>query len=347
MNILGIPKETKVAERRVALTPEHCRQLIKEGICIFVEQNAGTQAGFSDNDYIQAGCQISENSAALYAAANIIIKVKEPQPEDLENLKTHHTLFCYLHLAAEPKLVTKLKEIGLTAIAFETVVVEDKTPLLAPMSAIAGRLAIQIGTWFLHAPRGGRGILMGGISGTSAGKTLVLGAGIAGTEAATLAHNMGARVTVMDINEARLAELKRELPNIETEISTPEAIIEKLKETSLLVGAVYVIGKKAPIVVTEKMIQVMPKGAVALDISIDQGGCIETSKPCTHDAPTYIKHGVIHSAITNLPAAAPHTASEILSTAIYPYVKELAQNTWSQPLKEAVNVQEGVLKVVL
>lgn len=345
--IVGIPTETKTNEARVALTPQDCKVLVEQGCTLHLQAGAGEKAGYPDALYEKIGVVIQSDATALYAGADIIVKVKEPQAGDLELLEERHTLFCYLHLAAEPALVEALKKIGLKAIAFETVVVEGQTPLLAPMSAIAGRLAVQIGTWQLHAPRGGRGVLVGGIQGHVAGRVTVVGAGVAGCEAATLAHGMGANVMVLDIQEEKLQSLQKALPGIQTKLSSPETLEEVLQETDLLVGAVYVMGQRAPQVITEKMIAGMPKGAVAVDISIDQGGCMETAKPCTHDAPVYEAHGILHSAITNLPAAAPHTASELLSKAITPYVAMLAKGEVSTVLEEAVNVDAGTLKLAL
>jgi len=344
---IGIPTEVKLAEKRVALTPEACARLVQEGHQVFLQKGAGEGAGFENDTYTAVGVEIKEDAKNLYDAAELIVKVKEPLDGDLEYLRKDHILFCYLHLAAEPNLVERLKQIGLTAISFETVVVDGKTPLLAPMSAIAGRLATQIGTWFLHSPRGGRGVLIGGIEGFHAGNVTVVGAGVAGSEAARLAYNMGATVTMLDINTQRLQELKNEMPELVTVPSTEESILAVAKNTDIMVGAVYVIGQRAPVIITEEHVKVMPKGSVLVDISIDQGGCCATSRPCTHLEPTYVEHNVIHSAITNLPAAAPRTASEALSMAITPYVQQIVNEDWSTPLIEGVNVEGGELKIEL
>lgn len=344
---IAIPKEIKVAERRVALTPSACRELVAAGHDVTVQASAGTSAGFSDDAYIAVGCSIAADAAATYAAGDMIVKVKEPQADDLKHLRSNHLLFCYLHLAAEPALTQALKQIGLTAVAFETVTENGRTPLLAPMSAVAGRLAVQIGTWYLHAPRGGRGVLMGGIEGLSHGRVTVIGAGVAGTEAAHLAYQMGAHVRMFDINPQRLDALKAQYPNMETVLSTPEAISAALPETDLLVGAVYVVGKRAPHVVSAAQVATMPQGSVVIDISIDQGGCIETSRPCTHDNPIYTVDGVIHSAITNLPGAVPLTSSQALSAAILPYVEKLAAGEWNDGLRAGINVQGGELKIAV
>tara|TARA_R110000868_G_scaffold218576_1_gene468963 strand:- start:107633 stop:108676 length:1044 start_codon:yes stop_codon:yes gene_type:complete len=344
---IGVPKEVKIAERRISLVPNDCKNLIEQGFSVYIQEGAGEEAGYPDQLYLDAGCEIKSTAKDLYESSNLIVKVKEPLAEDIALLREDHLLFCYLHLASGPELTQALLSKKLTAVAFETVVVDGKTPLLAPMSAIAGRLATQIGTWYLHASHGGRGTLMGGIHGLSKGNVTVVGAGIAGTEAARLAYGMGAQVTVLDINDKRLAELKAEMPNLITQTSNYDTIMDCAQESDLIVGAVYVVGRKAPVVITEEHIKAMPKGSVVVDISIDQAGCIATSKPCTHDAPTYVMHDVIHSAITNLPAAAPRTASEVLSAAIYPYVAQLARNSWSVELTGGINVEKGHLKIEL
>lgn len=344
---IGIPTEIKPQEGRVALTPNRCAELVKAGHDVFIQAGAGDKSGYDDDQFKSVGVHIAENAKSLYEKAELIVKVKEPLEQDLSYLTKDHTLFCYLHLAADPKLVDNLKNIGLNATAFETVVKDGSTPLLAPMSAIAGRLSVQIGARVLHAPEGGRGTLIGGITGHKTGNVTVIGAGVAGTEAAILAHGMGAHVRVLDINGQKLQEMSAEYPDIEWVVSTESALEELLPETDILVGSVYVIGRKAPTVVTEDQIKLMPKGSVVVDISIDQGGCIETSCPCTHEDPTYVNHGVVHSAITNMPAAAPRTASEVLSKAILPYVKQIADDDWSDELKEAVNVDNGKLLIEL
>lgn len=344
---IGIPAEVKVAERRVALTPLACKELVKAGHEVYLQKGAGKAAGFLDADYEKSGVKIKPDAKSLYAVSTLVVKVKEPQEEEYKFIRPDHTLFCYLHLASNQDLVKILQKSGCTAVAFETVVEHGKTPLLAPMSAIAGRLAVQIGAWMLHAPRGGRGVLLGGMTGFKSGQVTVLGAGVAGTEAAILAHNMGAEVTVLDINKARLQELAKAHKGMQTMLSTPHAIASLLPTTDLLVGSVYVIGRRAPVVVSEEAVKTMPKGSVLVDISIDQGGCIATAAPCTHEAPKFVQHGVIHSCITNLPAAAPHTASLALSEAIVPYVRQLASGRPGKSLKEAINVKDGELKILL
>lgn len=347
MKSIGVPKEVKVSEKRVSLTPMDCKKLIESDCQIYIEADAGIGAGYENKDYSQIGCIILPTAENLYAKSDLIVKVKEPLDSDLKYLNKKHLLFCYLHLASSPSLTKFLLEQKIKSVAFETVVVDGKTPLLAPMSAIAGRLATQIGSWYLQAPHGGNGTLLGGIHNLSKGSVLVVGAGVAGAEAARLAYGMGAAVTVLDINSSRLNALQKEMPNLTIELSNDEVILKYCKSADILVGAVYVVGKRAPIVVTKKHIQNMPEGSVVVDISIDQGGCIETSRPCSHDEPIYNVDHVIHSAITNLPAASPKTASEILSCHITPYVEKLAHNNWNDVLINAINTNEGNLCVDL
>lgn len=340
MNI-GVPKETKQLEARVALTPNDCNALIQKGHKVYVQKGAGEGAGYTDKDYHHQGVLMPETAADLYATAQLIVKVKEPLESDLANLKPHHHLFCYLHLAGNPGLAEKLEEIGLNATAFETVVEGSETPLLAPMSAVAGRLAIQLGAAQLHATKGGRGVMLGGISGFKAGKVTIIGAGVAGTQAAQLALAMGAEVTILDIDGTKLQRLQHNHPQIHSLYPKEGLLEEILPETDLLIGAVYVLGKKAPQVVKNHQIQLMPKGSVAVDISIDQGGCLESSEARTYDQGVYEKFGIHHITFANMPAAAPRTASQALSAAILPYVEELANGQPRAALKKGINIKEG------
>lgn len=346
--IIGLPKEVKIAERRVALTPDACADLTQAGHEVLVQQSAGLGAGFEDADYRAAGALLVPSAAELYGAAQLVVKVKEPQAEELALLRREHQLFCYLHLGGSPKLTQALLDIGLSGYAFETVGDGRSTPLLAPMSALAGRLAVQLGTRFLHASQGGRGTLLGGtLLGGGEGKVVVLGAGIAGTESALLAARMGAEVTLVDLKPEPLERAQKEQPDLNCQLQRPGLLEDLLPATDLLVGAVYLPGRKAPQVVDQSQIALMPKGSVAVDIAIDQGGCLATSRPCTHDEPAYVEQGVIHSAITNLPAAVPRTASLALSQAILPYLLELAQGRVGAELTRGLNVKAGKLKVEL
>jgi len=345
--IVGILKEIKPGEKRVSLIPSDCTSLIRNGVKVVVEKGAGAEAGFPDVEYLSVGVEVLGSAKRVYDQANLLLKVKEPQPSELPFFRPDHTLFCYLHLGGNPTLCEQLQKIGLTAYAFETVSVNGTTPCLAPMSAIAGRLAVQIGTRLLHSVYGGKGTLLGGTSFGTEGSVVVLGAGVAGFESAKLAFLMGAQVHLLDINQNTLAACEQRLPGIITQLSSPKALQELLPTTDLLIGAVYLLGKTAVKVVDQRQMSLMPAGSVAVDISIDQGGCFETSRPCTHQEPSYLVGQVIHSAVTNLPAAVPRSASISLSKAIRPYVLELATGAVSAGLQRGKNLQAGELLIEL
>lgn len=344
---IGIPKENKSREGRIALLPQACGALVEAGHDVFVEAGAGILSGYRDADYADAGARLVSNAAALYDAAKLIVKVKEPIEQDLQYLRVDHTLFCFLHLAAVPELTRRLCDIGLTAIGFETIQTEDgRLPLLAPMSAIAGRVGTQVGTHLLHQSQGGRGILLGGVAGTEPGRVVVLGAGVAGTNAATLAAAIGADVRVFDKDLVRLQALPKTgyAGRLTGHEATPEAIAEAVVTADLLVGAVLVPGAQAPRVVTAEMVKSMAPGSVIVDISVDQGGCIATTRPTTYDDPTYLVDGVIHFAVTNMPGAVPRTATQALSHAILPYVERIASlpRPGDDPVVAGgINVQAG------
>ncbi len=355
---IGIPCETKTDEKRVALTPGSCAEIISlTGAQICMEQGAGRYAGFSDKEYETLGIAILPSAKELFSQSDLIVKVKEPQVPELKLLEKRHTLFCFLHLGGNPDLTASLLEIGLEAFAFETVSVigqRGKTPCLAPMSQIAGRLAVINGGRFLQSCYSGRGILLGGLTeeypqkpSPQNGCVTIIGAGVAGSSAAHLAARMGCRVRVLDISTDRLDALQEHLPVIETIPSNENSIAETLPDTDLLIGAVYLFGKTAPHLVSETMMKSLPAGAVAVDIAIDQGGCFEVSRPCTHSQPVFDHEGRIISAITNLPAAVPRTASEALSKAISPYVVQLALSKPDAGLMTGLNVSGGKLKIAL
>ena len=341
---IGIPKEIKVLEGRVGLIPAACKELIANGHQVFIEADAGLLSGYSDNEYRQLGVQILTTAQSLYAAADLIVKVKEPVAGDLQYLESRHLLFCFLHLAADAALTQQLCDIGLTAVAFETVP-DNKggLPILTPMSEIAGRLAIQLGTHYLHQPQGGRGVLLGGLPLTSRGHVVVLGAGRAGGAAAMLAAAMGAEVTVFDKNRQRLEEMHQAAPNISTRYAYEDNIAKVLTTADLVVGAVLLPGLHAPRVVTTDMVKSMHDGSVIVDISIDQGGCIETIHKTDYLNPTYVEHGVIHFGVTNMPGAVPRTASQALSAMITPYVLRLCEAGWDQAddLRQGINIRAG------
>ncbi|RMG55887.1 MAG: alanine dehydrogenase [Gammaproteobacteria bacterium] len=340
---IGIPREVKPLEGRVALVPEACGDLVRAGHTVHVEAGAGLAAGYADEAYVAHGVRLCPDAASLYAEAELVVKVKEPWGPDLDHLRRDHLLFCFLHLAAEPELARRLMDIGLTAIGFETVIRDGDLPLLAPMSIIAGRIAVQQAAVLLMRPAGGRGVLLGGLGGAGRGRVVVLGAGHAGGAAALLAADMGARVTVLDIDRARLQRFHELRPGITALHAYHERIREQCAGADLLVGAVLRPGHRAPHLVTEDMVRAMPEGSVVVDISIDQGGCVETARPVTWEAPVYRVHGVQHLSVTNLPGAVPRTASQALSSALLPEARRIADGNWEadEALRGAINVAGG------
>ncbi|MBF0264959.1 MAG: alanine dehydrogenase [Gammaproteobacteria bacterium] len=343
MNI-GIPSETKPQEKRVALTPAAASELVRHGHQVRVQSGAGVGSGFSDRAYQKHGIEIVENAEALYAYSELIIKVKEPITGDLALLTEKHTIFSYLHLAALPTLTRRLQDIGLTAIAFETVQeANGRLPLLAPMSDIAGRLSVQIGTHLLHQPMGGKGILLGGVPATERGKVVILGAGVAGGNAALVAASMGANVVAFDTNREKMESMRKLGANVTALYPYSESIHEQIIDADLIIGAVLVTGDKTPHLVSEEMVKEMQEGTVIIDISVDQGGCIETTSPTTFDAPTFVKYGVTHFCVTNMPGSVARTSSEALSASLLPWVIKLASNPndLSEELVKGVNVQAG------
>ena len=342
---IGVPSETKTLEGRVALIPAACADLLRHGHEVFIQAGAGLKSGFVDEDFARVGVSVVADAAALYAAAELIVKVKEPIAGDLDLLQKHHLLFCYLHLAAEPALTQRLLDIGLTAVAFESVQDADGLlPLLAPMSIIAGRIAVQVGTQLLHQPSGGKGKLLGGLPSTERGKVVVLGAGAAGGNSAALAAAGGANVVVFDTRPDRLAQMMALGPNVTALYPYEVDVARETRNADLVIGAVLVPSAKAPRVVTAQMVKDMEPGSVLVDIAIDQGGCFETSKPTSWANPTYTVDGVTHFAVTNMPGAVPQTASMAISAAILPYVQRLAQGpAWRdfRPLQVGINVEGG------
>jgi len=343
---IGIPREIKTLEGRVALVPAACGDLVQAGHEVFIEAGAGNKSGFCDEDFTQIGVKVLPDAEALYGKAELVVKVKEPIDGDLQYLRSDHLLFCYLHLAAEPKLTDRLLDIGLTGVAFETVEEDDGTlPLLAPMSNIAGRIGVQVGTHLLHQPEGGRGVLLGGLPAADRGHVVVLGAGAAGGNSARLAAASGARVTVFDKRQDRLAEMMAVGPNVTALYPYGDTVTEFVSKADLVIGAVLVTGARAPHVISREMISSMNEGAVVVDISVDQGGCIETTRPTTYADPTYQVDGVTHFAVTNMPGAVPRTSSQALSAAILPYVQHMARPDWKavEALTRGVNVRDGAL----
>lgn len=341
---IGIPKEIKTLEGRVALVPDAVLDLIKAGHELHIQSEAGLLSGFSDKDYEDIGAVVEPDAEHLYGSCEMIVKVKEPVADDIKYLREDHLLFCYLHLAAEPELTTSLLDIGLTGVAFETVELDDGSlPLLAPMSIIAGKISTQVGTHLLHRPAGGKGVLLGGLASTERGNVVVLGGGAAGGHAASLAASIGANVVVFDKRQDRLSQMMALGSNVTALYPYQQLVADTVAQADLVVGAVLIPGAKAPHVVSESMIKMMEPGSVVADISIDQGGCIETSKATTWNEPTYEKHGVVHFTVTNMPGAVPRTATYAISAAILPYVLRLATADWYQveALQRGVNVKAG------
>lgn len=340
---IGIPREIKILEGRIALTPEAVGDLINMNHQVFIEKNAGVLSGYPDSEYLNVGASVVDSAQELYENAKLIVKVKEPQEAELKYLRKDHILFSFLHLAAVPELTQELLNIGLTAIAFESVTHEKQLPLLAPMSDIAGRIAVQIGTHLLHQPQGGRGILLGGVSGSERGQVVILGGGTAGTGAAHIASALGANVLVIDPNRDKQIQLESIGQNITTEFPGEEEIDKAVKEADLLIGAVLIPSAKAPHLVLSEQVKSMKAGSVIIDISVDQGGCIETTHPTNYENPTFVWEEVIHFGVTNMPGAVPRTATQALSKVLLPYVARLCEADWQsdKELSSGINLQNG------
>ena len=325
--IIGLPREIKDQENRVALTPLGSATLVRGGHRVLVQKSAGNGSGFGDEEYGRSGAQLVESIEEVYGSSDLILKVKEPQEAEYPLLRSGQALFTFLHLAADLSLTNALLENGVTAIAYEMVQLPDGSlPLLTPMSEIAGRLSIQVGAHYLEKPQGGRGKLLAGVTGVSPGKVVVLGAGVVGSNAAQIALGIGAHVTLIDKNLSRLRQLSQVLwGNLETTASSQETVGLALEDADLVIGAVLLPGAKAPRVVTREMVGRMTPGAVIVDVSIDQGGCLETSRPTTHSDPVYEVDGVIHYCVTNIPGSVARTATEALCNATLPYIEKLAE----------------------
>lgn len=341
---IGVPAETKTLEGRVALVPAAAGDLVKRGHEVWIQQGAGLKSGFKDEQYTRLGVKVAPDAAALYEKGELIVKVKEPIEGDLALLRRDHLLFCYLHLAPLPELTQRLVDIGLTGIAFETVELDSgDLPLLAPMSVIAGKIAVQVGTHLLHQPMGGKGKLLGGLPSTERGKVVVFGAGQAGGASAALAAEGGSNVVVFEKRQDRMDEMMRLGNNVTALYPYDDVVAREVASADLVVGAVLVTGAVAPHVMTRQMLQGMEDGSVVVDISIDQGGCFETSRPTTWKEPTYVEEGVTHFAVTNMPGAVPQTSSQAICAAILPWVNKLASGQWrdNQPLVRGINVEGG------
>lgn len=325
--IIGVPREIKEGETRVAITPKGVSTLIREGHSVLIEKNAGLASGFTDRIYRDSGATILPQAVKVWKMAEMVVKVKEPLTSEYKFFRPNLILFTYLHLASVPPLARSLCKSHVIGLGYETVERNGGClPLLVPMSEVAGRVATQIGTRLLHKGGGpGKGILLGGVTGTRKGTVTVIGGGVVGVNAAEVAAGLGAEVAILDIKEDRLQRLREKFgDSVNVVQSTPENVTMWVKKSDLLVGAVLVAGDKAPKVVTKKMIQTMEAGSVIVDVAIDQGGCVETARPTSHKKPTFIKYGVIHYCVPNMPALTPQTSTEALTTATLPYIQKLA-----------------------
>jgi len=340
---IGIPTETMPFEGRVGLIPDACADLVRAGHKVALQAGAGLVSGYNDAAYEQAGVQILGSLSELLTEAELLIKVKQPDDTLLDLLQQRHTLFCFLHLAADKALTTRLLQIGCTAIAFETVSESGRLPLLAPMSEIAGTLSVQIGAGLLHSPQGGRGVMLGGVASTERGRVVILGAGHAGYSACRLAAAQGAQVTMFDLDRQRLQAVRDLGDNVTALYPFSSRLQDLVSKADLLIGAVLLPGARAPHLVSEAMVQQMQPGSVIVDISVDQGGCIETTRPTDYNDPVFRYADVIHFGVTNMPGAVARTASQALSSALLPYALRLAASTGQddQVLLDAANIRAG------
>ncbi len=342
--IIGVPKEIKKDEYRVALLPVGAETLKKHGHKVLVEKNAGIGSGFSDAEYRKAGATIVSSAKEIFRRSDMIIKVKEPQPVEIRMIREDQIVFTYFHFAASRSLTEGMIRSKAIAIAYETMEEEDGTlPLLTPMSEVAGRMAVQEGAKYLERPMEGQGILLGGVPGVAPANVVIIGGGVVGINSAKMAAGLGARVTILDVDLERLRYLSDVLPaNVAPLMSNPENLRMMVAEADLLIGAVLIKGAKAPRLVTRKMIGTMKKGAVIVDVAVDQGGCIETIKPTTHTNPTYIINGVVHYAVANMPGAVARTSTFALTNATLPYAVQIADKGYVKASRENRTIWTGV-----
>jgi len=347
MNI-GVPKEIKAQENRVSMTPGSAAELVKRGHRVFVEKRAGEGASYPDDQYERAGAVLLETAAEVFGAAELIVKVKEPQPSEIALLRPHHLLFTYLHLAASKVLTEQLVATGCTALAYETLEVNGRLPLLEPMSEIAGRMAAIVGSYHLAKHRGGRGILLGGVPGVAPGRVVVLGGGTAGVNAARVATGIGADVTILEVDFERMRFLDITMGG-HTVYSNEANLADLLPRADLVIGAVLVPGARAPKLITREMLRLMPRGSVFVDIAVDQGGCAETTRPTTHDDPTYEEEGVLHYCVANMPGAYARTATQALNNVTHPWTLLIADRGLAGAigvrgeLRTAINTMDGAI----
>jgi alanine dehydrogenase len=342
--IIGVPKEIKNNENRVALTPAGTQELVKRGHTVYVQQTAGVGSGFSDEEYSKAGAKLLREATEVFAAAEMIMKVKEPIEQEYKLIKKDQLVFTYFHFASYEPLTKAMIASGAVCLAYETVERPDGSlPLLIPMSEVAGRMSIQEGAKYLEKPLKGRGILLGGVPGVKPAKVLILGGGVVGTNAAKIAAGMGADVTIMDVNINRLRYLDDVMPkNVHTMVSNDYTIREIVKESDLIVGGVLIPGAKAPKLITRDMLKLMRPGTVLVDVAVDQGGCIETCRPTTHEDPTFIIDDVVLYCVANMPGAVPYTSTLALTNATLPYAIRLANQGWKQAAQESLELRNGL-----
>jgi len=341
---VGVPKEIKVLENRVGLTPASVRELVSHGHEVMVEHEAGAGIGLHDDAYAAAGASIARDAAEVFAWGEMVVKVKEPQPDECAMLREGQILFTYLHLAPDPEQAKALIASNAICIAYETVTSpRGGLPLLAPMSEVAGRMAVQAGAFLLEKPHGGKGILLGGVPGVAPGKVVILGGGVVGTHSAMIALGMGADVTVIDRSPEAMATLWKQFgAPLKTEFSTRDAIERLVTRADLVIGGVLIPGASAPKLVTRDMIARMQPGSVVVDVAIDQGGCFETSHPTTHADPTYVVDGVVHYCVANMPGGVPRTSTFALNNATLPYALALANQGWRRALVENAHLRNGL-----
>lgn len=342
--LVGVPKEIKNHEYRVGLTPAGAAALVRDGHAVLVQTQAGAGVGFSDEAYEDAGARIAATAAEIFATAEMVVKVKEPQPVEYKQLRSGQVLFTYLHLAPDPEQTKGLIESDCVAIAYETVTdAQGGLPLLKPMSEVAGRMSIQAGAHTLEKAQGGLGVLLSGVPGVPPAKVLVLGGGVVGINAARMAMGLGAQVTIMDVSLPRLTQLDNDFgPRLITEVSTPENIARHLPDTDLVIGGVLIPGAAAPKLVSRRMLGMMRPGSVIVDVAIDQGGCVETSRPTTHQNPTFVEEGVVHYCVANMPGGVARTSTLALTNATLPFVRQLANKGYRKALEDNAHLRNGL-----
>ena len=340
--VIGVPKEIKPQEYRVGLVPSAAYQLIRHEHKVLVERGAGAGSGYSDAEYEKAGAQLVDDHEAAFVGADLVVKVKEPQPSEYQFLHAGQMLFTYLHLAASRDLTEALMRSGVTALAYETIEVNRRLPLLEPMSEIAGRMSILVGGYFLGKHRGGSGVLLGGVPGVLPGRIVVLGGGVSGINAARMATGLGADVTVLEVDLERMRFLDITLHRAHTLYSSEAHLMEVLPQVDLLIGAVLVPGARAPKLIKRDMLRQMRPGSVLVDIAIDQGGCAETSRPTTHDDPVFVEEGVVHYCVANMPGAYARTATQALTNVTHPYVEMLADYGLAEACRRQTSLRNGI-----